>query len=374
MGRRIFQNLSFASRPQPPMAERSEPRLLPSEPPLAFRRPVPPDPTVLSAARDDATRPAIAPITAASDRNPIAPAVRDPSSSRVIAVAGCILFAVAGVGSAGFLLMANPGKEVAGVASPATPPAPLQTDQTAGPGPLGAAEQHPAETGAGASPPNAPPHPTVNDAALQSPSGLPLVSPAAPMNPPPTAAVGPAKPPSRTPPAAVAEGAGAVARVPSHHHTVRPSSHPVAMVAAQPQSAGNSAAAGAQTGDRHTVAATEATADRRAPSAPVETRSISRAVTAERHAHLRAAREIRTSRVQTAPGRFPPHAPERRTHVAGSGPAQRTDHAAQFNDLLAHLTGSPKPADRASGQSLTPPAAGAPDPFGPSPRGETPDQ
>ena len=141
MGHRVFQNLSFASRPQSPERERSEPRLLPSEPPLPFRRLVPPDSAVLSAARDDAMRPAIAPITAASERKPIAPAVQGRNSLHFIAVAGCILFAVAGVGSAAFLLFANPAKQIVGTASSTDSSAPPQTGQSAGPPSLGAEER-----------------------------------------------------------------------------------------------------------------------------------------------------------------------------------------------------------------------------------------
>jgi hypothetical protein len=358
MGHRVFQNLSFASRPQSPERERSEPRLLPSEPPLPFRRPVPPDSAALSAARDDAMRPAIAPIAAASDRNQIAPAVRGPNSLRLIAVAGCILFAVAGVGSAAFLLFANPGKEIVGPASPTNPSAPPQTAQSAGPPSLGAEERHPAETPAAASAPSAPPSPAMNDAALKSPSGLPLVSPPTPINPPSTAAMMPAKP---------------AAKVVSDRHGVAPSLHRAALVAVRPQSAGHPGAA--EAGDRHTLAAADAAADRRATSGPQEAERVSRARHAERHGHLRAARQIRTLTAQTGSSRLPrPHSPNQTTRVAASGPAQHADQPAQFNDLLAHLTGSAKPADRVSGQTLTPPAPGAPDPFGPISRGETPDQ
>ncbi len=358
MGHRVFQNLSFASRPQSPERERSEPRLLPSEPPLPFRRPVPPNSAVLSAARDDAMRPAIAPITAASERNPIAPAVRGPNSLRFIAVAGCILFAVAGVGSAAFLLFANPAKEIVGTASPTNPSAPSQTGHSAGPPSLGAEERHPAETRGAANPPSALPSPAMNDAALKSPSGLPLASPPSPINPPPTGAVAPEKP---------------AAKVASDRHGVAPPLHRAALVAVRQQSAGHPGAA--EAGDRHTLAEGEATADRRATSGQQEAERVSRARHAERHAHPRAARQIRTLTAQTGSSRSPrPRSPDQTTRVAGPRPAQHADQPAQFNDLLAHLTGSAKPADRVSGQTLTPPAPGAPDPFGPSPRAETSDQ
>jgi hypothetical protein len=355
MGHRVFQKLSFASRPQSPERERSEPRLLASDPPLPFRRPVPPDPAVLSAARDDAMRPAIAPITAASDRNPIAPAVQGPNSLRLIAVAGCILFAVAGVGSAAFLLFANPAKEIVGAASPTNPSAAPQTGQSADSPSLGAEDRHPAETRAAASPPSAPPRPAMNDAALKSPSGLPLVSPPSPINPPPSGAVTPAKP--------VAKGA-------SDRRGVAPSLHRADLVAVRPQSAGHPGAA--EAGDQHTLAAAEAAADRRATSGPQEAERVSRVRHAERHAHPRAARQIRTSTAQTGSSRSPrPHSPDQTTRVAGPGPAQHTDQPAQFNELLAHLTGSATPAGRPSGQSLTPPTPGAPDPFDAIPRGDT---
>jgi hypothetical protein len=343
MGRRVFQNLSFAS--QPPARERAEPRLLPADPPLPFRRPGQPDGAIPSAAQGNATRSGIAPVLDAADLGQLAPAVRDTSASRLIAVAGCIVFAAAGVGSAAFLLLANPDREVVGAAASGRSPAPPQTVQSAGPVSGSAAAPHPAATGAAPSPPSAPPHPEMNDAVLQSPSGLPLASlPPSTTNPARSATASPATPPSSRAAADVPQqGAGAA--------TV------------QPQGAGRPATAGADA--RHGLAA-GAIADAGATRSRAEVEPASRVHPAERHTHLRSGRVTRTLSARAAQGRVAP--PRRSARVAGAVPVRPTGERAEFSELLEHLTGSDKPADRPPSnlppaQTLTPPAPGAPDPF-----------
>jgi hypothetical protein len=320
MGHRLFANLSFASRAQPPAQERAEPRLLPGDPPLPFRRPAQPDPGILSAARDTARPSAVTPIIAVPDRQPVAPLRQESSSLRFAALVGCVLFAAAGVGSAAFLLLANPNKELTAIPLPANPPASRQTEQAVGSVAGGGADKHPAGMTTVPSPPSVSPHPAANDATLQSPSGLPLASPAAPTNAPPTAATASAKPPTATAPAAAA---GAAARP--------------------------------------AIAAAENPADHPSISAAAEMHRAARAHHAERRAHLRAARETRNSSAQPDPDRFSPR--RRSVRVAGPAAPPQADQSSAFNKLIAHLTGSAEPADSPPGQSLTPPAAGAPDPF-----------
>jgi hypothetical protein len=101
-----------------------------------------------------------------------------------------------------------------------------------------------------------------------------------------------------------------------------------------------------------------------------------------RHLRLRAANEKRAVEPPIDSANPPPQRPARRAFSAvsaattrppsrpeetGTSPTPAADRAGSFNDLLTHLTGRPQgsdhPSDRASGEALTPPPPGAPDPF-----------
>jgi hypothetical protein len=343
----VLRNLSFASRSQPPFRERAEPHLLPVNAPLPFRRPAEPNPGILSAARDSAPEPVITPVIGAADRRPLVPSNPEPSSLRYLAIVGCIVFAIAGIGSAGFLLFTAPTPETATVTGPAPTPAPStlpQSDRAAAPA-LAETATPPAAAAIPA-PPVAPRGAAEGTAPKPSSDVVPRLTPA---------------PTSKRP---------LVPAVASPARSARP---------ARETSAANGVA------DRHDVTTRAAPHDRRTPAAPAEAahdrpattsaehRHGARAHVAERRAHSPPDREIRSSSELRSARPAPVRAPKQPTHPTVAAAPQQADQAAEFDQLLAHLTGSANsvgsPSGRSSNeapsQSLTPPPAGAPDPFAP---------
>ena len=265
MARGVLRNLSFASRSQSQsVRERAEPRLLAGNAPLPFRRPAEPSSEASSAARDAAQAAAVAPQIAAGDRRQQAP---EPNFLRYTALAGGIVFAIAGVASAGFLLLTTPTKETISAAPSSNPSGPLNTDHDGKSVSPDAVSTHPAATAIIPEPPTpaaAPAGDTISD----SPSGLPRTSPTSTTSAPP---------------------------------------FPIAAVtAAKPAGPAHTAPARPRVSERHAAAAAapEARPNRGVVSAPADTHRPLHSRIVERHRNFRSVRELRSSKSEPQSGPF----------------------------------------------------------------------
>jgi hypothetical protein len=347
---RIPDNLSIL-RSREPRPERAEPRLYPADAPLPFRRPAIGSATSLSASPEDEPESMISPAVSALDRRP-APAARRVGAVPYLAVAGLVVLAAGGV--AGMrLLVPTPSGRVTAVAAAdgaATPP------QASG--------------GSGAASPGT----------AASPPAVAVAIPSAPVAPHAAADSGTSKSPENVAPVISPRPSVSAAHAPAattSEHIADPASKAAATtkVAAEP------------TGPAKDTARDSAAA-RRTASPPTGAHRPARIRIAEPHAHVRDAREVRSGE---------PKSGSTRTAVArqSEGPSRsaqilaprQVDQAASFDRLMNQLTESTKPAEqtrpaektqpgaqteqtRPAEQMLTPPAAGAPDPFSQHDSGE----
>jgi hypothetical protein len=370
--------LLASGSPQPPR-ERSEPRLLDPNAPRALGRLAGRDPAILPLTTDNRGRPATAPVVAASDRPPTSAAGGSAGVPRHLAVAGSIAFALAGIGSAGFLLLTNPARE-AGSAVAVPPSASLQTGPLSGPVAGDTAVAHAAANSAVPQSPSgladaAPPQSTGASATRTASPIAPAAQPAALPHPAPPAAVAekhaaasapqtkPKPRPEGSPPQAPAVAAATPARPTSPSPGATPPPE-------KPASAVNPEIAPARVTDRHQEAETEPP---RTQSALSQTHRIAHMTPTERHRHLGSGHETRSSSISGATHSPVLRHPERSGATAQPAAAQ-PGQAAAFDQLLQHLTGSAKPANPPSDAALSPPDPRTPDPFAPHPPGGSPDQ
>ena len=348
--RSVFQNLSFGSRSQEVTRERAEPRLLPASAPIEFRRPANANLGILSASREQAPKSAIAPALSVVERHPPSPSEPIPGSVRSMVIAGCVAFVIAGIASAGFLWLRTPPGEPANLAAHGSPEA-AQTDHALAPASPVLATTHAA-------------------AAIPRPAALPRA----------VSSITASKPRGDVPQTVsrTALSDRTLAATPGEK-TTSPHHRPIATTTQQ---------------HRATIIATAPDHRVMAPAPAIHRPSPLR--TEARHTHVRLAHDVRSSQSETPALRPPISEAARPSRTADSSTVQPPNQASAFDQLLAnltgsakpaaaaanqgstpppagsttgfdqllaHLTGSPKPADRASGQTLTPPAAGSPDPF-----------
>lgn len=364
MGRGVFRTLPFAARLQPqPRKERAEPRLLSANAPTPFRRPAEPGPNILTATRDNL--PTITPLIDASDRRRPVAAAKDASSPRYLVIAGCIVFAIAGIAGASFLLLTAPRPESVATAWP-----PHGSAGTGGP-----AVQPPPPGNAGVpAPPNAATARPTATAAIPVPVATPhLPAAAAAPKPPGALAKLPATPAVTKPilPPVVMPAKPAHPAVPAREVADRRAAMPPAVAQNR-----RSAIPSVKTSNDHDAPRppSEAARDHRVGYPAMETHHHAHTHLAEKRPHPRSERETHLLQPKTGPAHSalsPP--PEQAARSSQPGSPQSPDQNAAFDQLLAHLTGSANAAARAPNQSsksfstqpLTPPAAGAPDPFAP---------
>jgi hypothetical protein len=332
-GSEIIRSLSF-SRARPPRADRAEPRLLPPDAPLPFRRPGDQNPGILSTTPDDAPPPPTAPAIFIADLRPAAPR-RPAGSLRDLALAGCVVLGVGAVAGAGFMLLTPPSTESGGSAAhnapepaPPNPPAPPASSAAA----ATAATATAAIPGAADAPPAG---------TRRSPAAPPAA--AAPDLPP---VAHPQSLPGRPSAAKAARAYSPVAKFP--RTAVSATGVPAKPIAAE----------------AHSVP------DNRTAVPPTEMRRPAHPRTVARHVRLEGARGNRGGEPQSRSARFaaarqplPPRPSERPAGSARSSAPPQADQAASFDRLMNQLTGPGRLA-APTDQSLSPPAAGAPDPFG----------
>ncbi len=320
----ILRNLSF-SRARPPQADRTEPRLVPANALLPFRR-APDQNPVLSTRLDDEPSLPVANIT--GDQRAVPAATRPAGPLRELALAGCIVLGVGIVAGAGFLLLPLPSTESADTTapnsrgpSPANPPAaptPSAAEATTATAtatiPGGSNAQH-----AGAD----------HSAAPAPPVAAPVSLPAAPVKESPAEAAVAAAPAVKSPKTAVA----------------------ATDVSAAPPAA-----------EAHPAP------DKRAAAPQTEMHRPAHLRRAVRHARLEAARDTRPPQPQSHSAQFPAarrplpsQSSERPVRSARPSTSAGADQAASFDRLINQLTGPARPAP--ADQALSPPAADAPDPF-----------
>jgi hypothetical protein len=300
----ILHKPSFTARPQEPSRERAEPRLVPPDVLRPLRRSPIADPGVLSAPRDSEPTPLKSPAISPADRLPIAAARHPAGLLPYFALAGFATLAIGIVAGIWFLQPEAPAKNTVIVSGQAAAELPRANRA---PGPISPEASRSAVIATSATPsvPGTKP-PTANYAA-----------------PKPQANAGQAAPPAsldNKPPALAAPlpGHGAGSPVAATNIAAPPPAH---------------AKAKDSTGDHHTMS--PATGYHR----PVHARAE------PRHARLRTARNDRS--------------PAPLSPSAQTATPRESDQAASFDRLMTQLTEPNKPA----GQSLTPPAAGAVDPF-----------
>ena len=318
----ILRNLSF-SRARAPQPDRTEPRLVPANAPLPFRR-APDQNPVLSARLDDEPSLPTANITA--DQRAVPAAARPAAPLRELALAGCVVLGVGIVAGAGFLLLPLPSTESAGTTAP-NAPGPLPANPPAAPTPSAATPATATATIPGGS--NAQHAAADHSAAPSPPVAAPALLPAAPVRASPAVAAVAAAPAVKSPRTAV----------------------PATGVSAAPPAA-----------KAHPVP------DKRAAALQTEMHRPAHVRRAVQHARLEAARDTRPSQPQSHSAQFPaarqplPSQPsERPARSARPSTSAGADQAASFDRLMNQLTGPARPAS--ADQALSPPAADAPDPF-----------
>lgn len=362
----VLHYLSFVPRSHRPRADRAEPRLLPGDAALPFRRPAGADPETPATPNSEPEVLTLPAIVAADLRRPAA-AGHVAATLPFLAIAGSVVLAIVALVGAGFLRFAAPVNDLATAAGHN-----LASPQHANSQP-GSAVPVPAPATSFASPQhaNGQPGPAVPAPAASTSTTTsqpaPIAAAAGPQAPHPTAIDPAAKPQAAVapaPPPALPTGAPSA----PHPAALDPAAKSQAAVAPAPPPALPASpppAKAASVSDTATKAAAPTDSNVAAPSpsattAPLPERAATNSSPAlHRPVHSRAERRHPHQRsVHRA------RAPEPQSRSARTG-AERPDQAASFDRLMNQLTEptSPRPApDR----SLTPPAAGSPDPFGSS--------
>ena len=349
----MLKHLTLTRTPSPQRAERSEPRLLPPNVVGPLRRPIHTVDESIVASRGGSPRPLIAPVDPLSERRPVSSATQNPGVLRQI-ILGCVAVVVTGgLGGAALTLLgprANDSAPAASSSVPATqPPGPDKAAPT-----LPASPSSPGATQTA----TAPAHQTASS----------KTSVAAPLS-------GPTVPPARSS-ATIEPTSPSGLPAAATNAPLSPAAPPATIPVVAPHAA--TAAAG-DGGIPHAAAAQDFTASR-APHAS-EPHRPAHLHAALRHLRLRVANEKLSTEPPIDSAHPPRERPARRpapaataaaaTHPAGMAEAETSARAAKqtgaFDKLLTQLTGAPKTpdhsTDRTGDQVLTPPTAGAPDPF-----------
>jgi hypothetical protein len=387
----MLLNLPFGPRAKAPLPQRSEPRLIPDNAPLPFRRSADAQPGTLSANRDDGPKSSVVAAPFASARRPPAATGRPSGSLSHIAIAGFVILAVAAVVGAGFVLFTalavnptadagrNPAQpasgnratasvspQIAASASPqikASPPAAPVGIPGASPARHAKAESSPPKSHIGIA--------RTTPASPASSSAEPTAPPAAPGVPSAqnaTVETSPSKshdevaqkaPPTSSPaePAAPPAAAGVSSAQPAIVTTSPPKwRDEVAQTAPQATNPARPAEVSGVPNLPNPVVATRDVPPQPAPAPGGTSADYSSATVPHRmlrHAHTRTTELRHKHRVTAHVARSAPHAPPR--EAQSSTPGQ----AGSFDQLMTELASPNKPPP----QALTPPAAGAPDPF-----------
>jgi hypothetical protein len=404
MGSSGLRNLPFVSRPPEAARERAEPRLVAANTPMP-RRPaglrateggpgeVKPEP--LTNLRNNGPRLGIAPVVSAADRQPVSWGKREAGSRRFIALGAVAALAIGAFGAiagTGLLSSQSSEKKTIATAAPPDDPNPSGTDRVA---PVPSAAQKPRPVAAGIPGISGGQHAPKPMASKASPEGSNSALPAPAAKPTPVASGPPPEKPvhlvKSTAVPEIARFSAATEREaqpePSAIRLLSETGRP-----AHPQIAGHhthsrsarearsmSPAASLEHAltARHSERAIRA-ADTVTPPSGVGSESVAPAQHAERAPHTaensalaRAdhGSAVRHTQRASSPGEGP----------GGTAASRPADPTAEFDQLLAHLTGSAKPAAEPGagalprrsasapspfvGQALTPPGPGAPDPF-----------
>jgi hypothetical protein len=315
----VPRKFPFAGEVEQPRPDRAEPRLAPLNEPLPFRHPAGLSPSGLAVPRDEDRKVAAPLAISALDRPPVSAAARPMGSRFHLAIAGLLILAIGAVGGAAFLRFLGPAQEAVTAAPPAAAPSP-QAGGTAGLVPPPAPTPYPAM--AAAIPrPSLIPHAAGDNAAAKPPHVGPQATPVPPLD----------------------RAAASPMSVAGHATDRRP------------------AIADADA-TRTAAAATDRAQDYRAARRSTANHRPAHPRTMARHAQSWPLREVK-------PGQPPSRSAqssalrqaERPSRSAPPSATAPPDQAAAFDRLMEQLTEPTKPTDRA----LSPPAAGAPDPFAP---------
>lgn len=314
----VLRRLSFGPATGGPRPPREEPRLVPPDRPSPFPRPTNPDPEFGSGVADGEPGIVTLPTLRVADRSAAAPSRRAAGSLPFLAIAGCVAIAIVAIVGVGFLRFAAPENAAATASghdfSSATP---VKTEPaTAPPAPAAATSALPAAIPAQPAPVTAP--------APKLPQDVATAPPPSPSGNAPSQDVAAAAPPSPS-------GDGPSGRAAS----VSAAGEKTVSTAAARSLAAAPPVEGAQSGAEHSAGHFSPKISR-----TIHTRA------AARHIHLRSAHLARPPEPQPRPA------------------PRSSDQAASFDRLMGQLTGPAKPA----GAVLTPPDAGAPDPFVARPR------
>lgn len=129
----VLRNLSLVKRPPEMQPDRAEPRLFPVSEPVPLRRPASPNLGDLSVTRAENRKPAVGlSAVSALDRPPASAAARPKLTLSSITLAGAVVLAVSAIGAAGLLRSIGPAKET-GNAAPSTATIQPQVDSQSQP-------------------------------------------------------------------------------------------------------------------------------------------------------------------------------------------------------------------------------------------------
>lgn len=369
MGSGGLRNFRFGSRPPEAVRERAEPRLVASNAPAMSRRPAEVKSGTPTNLRSDGPRLGVAPAVSAADRQPVSSGERETKSRRYgvfTAIAALAIGAIGAIAGTGLLSSAPSEKKPIVTAGPPDDTNPSGADHSAAAIPAQARTPRPVAAAAIAGSPGE--QPKQKASASKAPLDLSKSAlPAAAAKPAPPLAV--ASPPENKPVQLVKS-----TPVPE----IAPSLAP-ARKQPEPEAAAAGRPAHGQVAARHTHSRSAR------ETRPVNSATIPEHASTARHPQ-RATRAAETSALPAGPDRALAARHSQRTPSAGESSAetaapQPAGQTAEFDQLLAHLTGSAKPASEpraatpakpaapappsrsASGDALTPPEPGAPDPF-----------
>lgn len=374
MGSGGLRNFRFGSRPPEAIRERAEPRLVASNAPAMSRRPAEVKSGTPTNLRSDGPRLGVAPVVSAADRQPVSSGKRETKSRRYgvfTAVAALAIGAIGAIAGTGLLSSAPWEKKPIVTAGPPDDTNPSGADHSAAAIPAQARTRRPVAAAAIAGSPGEQPKPKATTST--APLNVSKSAPAAPAAKP--ASLAAASPPEKKP-------------VPLVKFTAVPEiAPPSAPVRKQPEPEAAAGRSSAEAGHpAHAQVAARHTHSRSArETRPVNSATVPEHASTARHPQ-RATRAAETSAQPAGPDRALAARHSQRTPRAGESSAetvapQPAGQTAEFDQLLAHLTGSAKPAAEpgtpsparpaapelpprsASGDALTPPEPGAPDPF-----------
>jgi hypothetical protein len=405
MGSSGLRNLPFVSRSPEAVRERAEPRLVAANMPVSRRpaelrategRPGEAKPEALTNLRNNGPRLGVAPVVSAADRQPVSWGKREAASRRSIALAAVAALAIGAVGAiagTGLLSTAPSEKKTIVTAAPPDDANPSGTDRGAAPVPAPATTPRPVAAGVpGISGEQHAPKPMPSKAspegfnsALQPPAAKPTPVASGPPPEKPVHLVKSTAVPEIAPFSAAtkreAQPEPSAIRLPSE--TGRPAHPQIAGHHTHSRSAREARSMSPAPSLEHALTARHSerairAADTLTPPSGVGSESVAPAQHAERAPHT-AENSALVRADHGSAARHTQRASSPGEGSAGTAASRPADPTVEFDQLLAHLTGSaklaaepkagPPPPRSASaqppfvGQALTPPGPGAPDPF-----------